>query len=629
MSGSAATLALAQIAPPGNFIGTLTRSGQWWLAPVLALLLLSLRSGPDLESWRITTAQRSECGQTEALQVQRLPMFTYGQDCILLRAHQELVAQQLQGQALVLSGFGRDVRIWVNGLLLREFDPVSSFDSASIPLFLPLPAGMLKPGDNEILFQLRSGSSRFDRSSLGSLLLGPADVLQPAVQRSLLIGAHGAQLSVVVALAILLMAMPIAWSQPTDRSYRWFVAALLGSQVYVWNMAWPIRPLPSTLWFLVAHAGLASALWAISHHALSGSSAFSWYRHRFDGLALLGAVGLLLGTFAQSYQLATIGLVLFRVSLLTQLLVLATFWWRDSADPLGRWLAGAALLCLVLGVADSLRVWGYSSAALTPYVLHWGILYILALLLVGQLKRVLTALASAERSQEVLAAALQQRSEQLQVEFELRQKAEHARSLAEERQRIMRDMHDGVGGQLVALIGQTENGPIDAESLKPQLRRSLDDLRLMIDSLDDACGDLGVALGMLRQRLQPGLQGLPLRTSWQTADLPDLAPCPPDQVLQVMRIVQEAITNAIKHANCRELLISARWTEGWLELTVSDDGVGLAADAAPGRGLPSMRQRAAAIGADLSFDALQQGTRMRLLLAVARAGSKNPDQPGA
>lgn len=611
----------------GVRLDTLTKSSRWWLAPLIALLILSQRGGPDLEPWRISSVERSACTPSAIASPQSLPMFVRGEDCMRLRAMQRLDADRLEGQALALSGFGRDLRVWVNDVQLRDFSALASYDSTSIPLLLPLPAGTLKPGDNEIVLQLRSGTGFFDRSFVGKLMLGPEELLRPAVQRSLRMGAQGAQLSIIVALAILLMALPIAWSQPAERGDRWFVLAVLSSQLYIWNMAWPVRPVPSILWHLVAHAGLACALWAIRRHTLVIGRLGGWTRRCVDGLALLGAIGLLLAVFdPESDLLAQLGDGLFRLTLLLELLLLCWLGWQggrptQQGDSVRPWLTGAALLCLVLGVADSLRVLGLASTALTPYLLHWGILYTLIVLLVGQLRRVLAALAVAENSQEQLARALDQRSLELQHEFSLRQQAEQARSLAEERQRIMRDMHDGVGGQLFALIGQADTGQIDASMLRSQLRRGLDDLRLMIDSLDDACADLGVALGMLRQRLQPSLQGLPLAVHWQTAHLPDLAPCSPQAVLQVMRIVQEAITNAIKHSGCSEVRIDAHWSDDLLELRISDDGMGLSDQAPVGRGLPGMHQRAEAIGADLAIRNAsgRSGTQVRLRLAVALA----------
>ena len=592
------------------------------LTLALALLLLSTRLGPDLLAHQISQAREFRCDGTD-LGLVPLPRYDWGTTCKRLLASHHLDGPQTFEQALLISGMGRDARIWINGNLLREFDPRSSFDNTSQPLLLVLQPGILHAGDNELLFQLRSGSSRFDHSYLGTVLLGPNELLVPAYQRIQSISVNGAQLAVVVGLAILLTLLPIALMRPAEPSYRWFALSVLFSLIYIWNMGWPLRPLPTQIWHLTAHSALAGALWSMLRYSMclvAPAPGFRVWVDRLTGIALLA---LLIKTFEFNATLAVLADVLYRSGMITLLLMLTAFWWqhRASGFPLARWLAAAAMLNIVLGIADSLRVWQTLNGFIAPYLVHWGILYLLVLLLIGQVRSILQALRTAERAQLELAQALDQRSLELQQEFARRQQAEQARTLAEERQRIMRDMHDGVGGQLVALIGQAEHGQLDGEHLKQHLRRSLDDLRLMIDSLDDACADLGVALGMLRQRLQSSLKNLPIQVRWQTAQLPDLAPRAPDEVLQVLRIVQEAITNALKHAHCQELTISADWNADWLEICVQDDGVGLPQGDTHGRGLPSMRLRAAGMGATIDIASHDPGTRVRLRLPQALAGS--------
>ena len=138
----------------------------------------------------------------------------------------------------------------------------------------------------------------------------------------------------------------------------------------------------------------------------------------------------------------------------------------------------------------------------------------------------------------------------------------------------------------------------------------------MIDSLDEACADLSVALGMLRQRLDSAFARLPLRIDWRTAHLPDLPPSSPTVVLNVMRIVQEAVTNALKHAGASHISIDAELSDSSLRLTIGDDGRGIAPDSPPGRGLAGMRARARSIGADLELSSGPGGTRVRLTVPM-------------
>jgi signal transduction histidine kinase len=583
----------------------------------MALGLLGTRLDPGISGYALTQVQRSACSGDQSWIAAALPRFRSGKGCERLLLQRQLSAAQTAEQVLLIGGFGNDLRIWANGQLIREFDTRAGFDSTSQPLLIELQPGVLRTGSNEFLLQLRSGTGPYSRSYLGRVYLGPGEVLRPTFARAFLVGVQGAQLSIIVVMAILLTLLPIAWSRRQDPSYRWFVLALVGSSFYLWNMGWPLRLSPSMFWYYLAHSGLTVALWAMLRYTEALSPPSPGLRRRANALLACSMVMLTIKCFVNFQHVSMFADLGFRAALITALLLLARLSWLQAEQPLGRWLSAAALLCLLFGIADSARVWHLIGAERAPYLLHWGMLYLLALLLVGQVKRILSALTAAEQSQRQLGQALDQRSRELQQEFVLRQQAEQARTLAEERQRIMRDMHDGVGGQLVALIGQAENGKLDAPALKQQLRRSLDDLRLMIDSLDDACADLGVALGMLRQRLQSSLKGLPMQISWSTAQLPDLAPRAPDEVLQVLRIVQEAITNALKHARCEHLTISASWEAGWLEITVQDDGVGLGGGS--GRGLPSMRQRAASIGASIDIADQSPGTRVRLRLPQALA----------
>jgi len=306
---------------------------------------------------------------------------------------------------------------------------------------------------------------------------------------------------------------------------------------------------------------------------------------------------------------------------ITLLIYLAAFWWRQRGRdtwPRPAWFAGGVALIGTLGIYDSLTVFGVVGQSLTVYTLHWGVIYLLCLLFAALVMRIVRALGEAEQTQQRLAVALAERTGELETEFALRREAQAARTLAEERHRIMRDMHDGVGGQLVALIGQAQSAHLDPRELERQLRHTLDDLRLMIDSLDEACADLSVALGMLRQRTESAFARLPVKIEWRTAHLPDLPVVSPTVVLNVMRIVQEAITNALKHAEASTIRIGADLSDATLMLTIADDGHGIAPDAAAGRGLDSMRERARSIGAAIELGSGASGTHVVLSVPMAR-----------
>lgn len=230
------------------------------------------------------------------------------------------------------------------------------------------------------------------------------------------------------------------------------------------------------------------------------------------------------------------------------------------------------------------------------------------------------------RMQAALQAGLQQQyaAEDMAVELRAQQQRlvelERERTLLLERRRLTRDMHDGLGSALVSSLAAVERGEVRPQQLASMLRDCMDDLRAVIDSLEPADQDLVAVLAMLRFRLEPRLDAAGVKLHWRMDDLPELAWMGAPEALHVMRIVQEVLANVVRHAGARRVEVSARLVDGCIHVCLADDGVGFdPAAAASGRGLPSLHQRAAALGGSIDIDAgAGRGTRVLLRLPVAR-----------
>jgi signal transduction histidine kinase len=97
----------------------------------------------------------------------------------------------------------------------------------------------------------------------------------------------------------------------------------------------------------------------------------------------------------------------------------------------------------------------------------------------------------------------------------------------------------------------------------------------------------------------------------------DEAPAIPQRVmLQLLRIVQEALNNALKHAGATTIRIDAIWSSSQrlMSVSVADDGQGFATPFRRGRGLNNMQRRCREIGADLQINRLDPGTAITLTL---------------
>ncbi|MBM3343554.1 MAG: hypothetical protein FJY56_15805 [Betaproteobacteria bacterium] len=188
------------------------------------------------------------------------------------------------------------------------------------------------------------------------------------------------------------------------------------------------------------------------------------------------------------------------------------------------------------------------------------------------------------------------------------------------RERIMRDMHDGVGSQLITAHQLAQRGTLKPEELTLLLGDCIDDLRLVIDSLEPVEGDLSTLLANLRYRITDRLARQGITLKWQVAELPPIRHLTAHDTLQVLRIVQAAITNVVKHAQASEVLFLVALANDARELclTVRDNGRSLQTPSANvnGRGLGNMQQRAQAVGGRRDIDSTDDGTAVVLRLSL-------------
>ena len=242
-----------------------------------------------------------------------------------------------------------------------------------------------------------------------------------------------------------------------------------------------------------------------------------------------------------------------------------------------------------------------------------------------------------------LVTQVREAEEKLKASFAREAERARAAALARERTRLMRDLHDGLGGQLVSIVALSERGNGSA-GIGDAARAALKDLRLVIDSMDDIGGDLMLALGSWRERAMAQLRPHDITLDWRAVTAQGLPVHPelrPWHVIQIVRLLDEAVTNAVKHAHARRITVRIETLAGADGLdrgriTVEDDGKGfeIAADGAAAgaikaaRGLRNMRSRAARCGAELELSSCaqgaDQGTRVKLTLP-----HRFPDSDGA
>jgi signal transduction histidine kinase len=211
------------------------------------------------------------------------------------------------------------------------------------------------------------------------------------------------------------------------------------------------------------------------------------------------------------------------------------------------------------------------------------------------------AFGTATRARRAYLAGLEDRAERLQREREALARV----AVAEERERIARELHDIIAHSVSLMVVQSDGADAAIE------QENIGEARKAVAAIGctgrAALTDLRLLLGMLRRdhemaEPQPGIEQLQdligsvplpvrLRVDGEPRELPQ------GLALAVFRIVQEALTNTVKHAGPEASAdIRLRYSSSAMEVEVSDDGRGLMAPSQSGHGLIGMRERAALFG---------------------------------
>jgi signal transduction histidine kinase len=213
-------------------------------------------------------------------------------------------------------------------------------------------------------------------------------------------------------------------------------------------------------------------------------------------------------------------------------------------------------------------------------------------------------------AQASLAAALNQQHEQAQRLL-----------IQAERERLMRDLHDGVSGRLASAVMLCSHGDTELSTVEDSLREALAELRLVITAFQDFHGDLAQAIGSFLPHLERLARPFGVRLDGDLAMLSAVPDLTPGKIQHVLRILQEAVMNAARHAGATHVRITADAGR----LTVRDNGRGLVAGQGSGLGMRTMQARAREIGGALRVASpAEGGTEVTLMLPEACDGLALP-----
>lgn len=268
------------------------------------------------------------------------------------------------------------------------------------------------------------------------------------------------------------------------------------------------------------------------------------------------------------------------------------------------WLLVQSFVVAALGVRDYLMDMGLLADAEGEKLRFLLLAAPIAILTFGSvlLIRFVSSFKDAEVLNRNLEQRVQEKSAQLSEGMHKLVASESRQARMEERHRLMRDMHDGVGGQLVQTLAILRKRGAEAEVVDA-LQGCLDDLRLILESGDPDSGSLHDALAQFRHRMLKRCQSMGFTLDWPWKEMPSLPFVHPGATLHLLRILQELIVNSVKHSDGDRIMIRFHpfdhESPRTLTIDYADNGQGLSLED-PNRlgskGITSVRVRAASLG---------------------------------
>ena len=507
------------------------------------------------------------------------------------------------------------VGFFVNGNFVggsSDLTALTVSGALSSPIYIAVPPSLLRAGENVIHVRMRGTSARMDMHGLSSVILGNAREVRRVYIAISETGFQAQRSFFVMALTAGLIAIFVWFARRSDRVMLWFGITCLSwaaASIPRLYLRWLDLPNLNHVLAVYADYGLVVPTVILCLRIVN----LSWPRIEAALWAFLIVVATYplwwsgsSSTLSLVWDVASTAMLLFGIAI-----ILANskgrLLWSEKVQVI------ALLLMAALMFSEVMRYFGWIPVDAEVFR-HYHVPLLLFAIGAAIFERHVVAIWRMEQSNLELERRVAEKAREIETYHAERDEVVRQQALALERQRIVSDMHDGLGASLVVLLRYVQSKRPDVE-IEQRVKEALQEMRISIDALEPSEGDLGAVLGNLRYRLEPLLEPAGVHLEWEVAELPRIEALEPTAVFALQRIVLEAVANALKHSAATRVRISAQAAPGGgVEIRIEDDGRGFdASSPAAGLGLTNMRTRASRIGAKLDISSRAgDGTVVRL-----------------
>ncbi len=540
---------------------------------------------------------------------------------VIYRLNLELSNVPSEPWAIFIVKAARSAQVRINGVDLGGCAPakLEEMRCAQLPFFLRPATSVWQLGLNRI--EIEVYANEMQTNGLSRVLVGPAERLYEERAAPALFWRQGLVMAVnwaIVAFGVMALMIGLAFPGTHRAMYLWFgLACMLRATSHLYATAAIVKDDAFWIQWMFTAGRLASMPVMLLSLLSFFSRRLPWIERFLIAYAVaLPVLTAITGARTDIALLLAIPAIVAAIGMLPLLIR----WAIADRSPSDGLLAASVLVILGFGLFDAWllgTVHGFDKPMALP--LANGAL--LATLGGSLIAKMANALVLSDSLNDTLRDRVAVAEANLRRQHETILALERRNARAEEREQLLRDLHDGLGSNLASARMLLEDRSLEPVQMRQLLDDCIDDMRLLLDS-SSPHAQLADALGNLRYRIDQRLQGAPLAVEW-SLPVEGLPPVPPAVRLQLLRVVQEALANALRHAGARRVTVQASHDTdtGHLRLSVADDGRGFTASNRPGRGLANMQHRTRQIGAALTIDSGDTGTRIEITWPLALAGA--------
>lgn len=509
-----------------------------------------------------------------------------------------------QIHAVYLSRVSMNCEVYLNGIKIGDggkfTDPISR--NWNRPLLFIIPSSLLKPSNNQLLIKVVAPP--YTQGMLYAPEIGRLQDLQRRFDEAKFVRITLNQIATLLIISMGTLMLSLWWRRKKDIAY-----GLFGLAAWIWalqSLNFYIIELPfsTAIWeiFINASFEIIAALWLISLLKFAEIKA-KLFNYWLIGLSLLSPLTLLLAPVSQFTILTDILHFLTLSSVLVGLIYLGNAWIiHQNKDA--RLLLATISTIFIFAIHDwmihtNLKWLNQLLPGSEEYLMQFSAPVLFLIVGLMMTSRYVKALNSYEALNQELEQRVITKHHEIDENFKKIQSMLKEQATLEERERIYQDLHDDVGAKLLTLVYRAQD-----KSNAELARSALQDLRDVVSYTSTGASALSHAMADYRIECEQRLSDVNIKLNWTNSVNEDGLQLTQPQALNLGRVIREAVSNIIRHANATQVTVAWQAQGDHLSLSIDDDGVGVSTEKtqlSQGRGLANIKKRANVLGGDVSM----------------------------